>query len=309
MTARRGEHDRDTRRCLAAVVLALGSLTATACNSAHRPENIVVAETDATGRSARLLSAFYGLDDNLPFGAHLLCLGGGGRDGMPVILSHTVDNATLDAEDFRVMTRGGAAKTPLCATLFPATDAGEGRTVLLIGDLGSATEDPPLSVTVAGDLVSDGRSGGPVNFKGQTVAVTPLEAGPSLVLAEVVPSEIWTVSGRGSACPPESRQVVRVTWEGGVRRPDGENAGDRERELYRVTVRRADGSLEVIQPDVLAELGDNDNNHLLCMNTVDPVVAVAFPGGYLVDPNQDRNPDTRIELTDGNNQGNSPPDA
>ena len=48
MTARRGGHDRDTRRCLAAVVLALGSLTATACNSAHRPENIVVAETDAT---------------------------------------------------------------------------------------------------------------------------------------------------------------------------------------------------------------------------------------------------------------------
>ncbi len=74
MTARRGGHDRDTRRCLAAVVPALGSLTATACKSTHRPENIVVAETDATGRSARLLSAFYGLDDNLPFGAHLLCL-------------------------------------------------------------------------------------------------------------------------------------------------------------------------------------------------------------------------------------------
>ena len=43
--------------------------------------------------------------------------------------------------------------------------------------------------------------------------------------------------------------------------------------------------------------------------SLDPVVAVAFPAGYLVDPNQDRNPDTRIELTSGNNQGNRTPDA
>jgi len=295
MSRKREGHRRETLRCVAGAILALTAVAIHACSSAHRAENVVTSETDATGRPARLLSAFYGLDDKLPFRVHAVCLGGGGRDGMPVILSHTIDDATLDPEDFRIRTRAGATMTPMCATLTPATDPGEGRTVLLIGDLGSATEDPPLTVAVVGDLVSDGRSGGPVNFKGQTIEVTPLDAGPSLVLAEIVPREIWSVSGRGSACPIESAQVVRTTWNGGVRRPDGENAGDHERQLYQVTVRRPDGSVEEIQPDVLAELGDNDNNHLLCMNTLDPILAVAFPAGYLVDPNQDLNPDTRVE--------------
>jgi len=309
MSGKRQRLCRQTLRSIVGAILALTIPTTNACNSAHRAEPVVTAEKDAAGRSARLLSAFYGLDDNLPFRVHLVCLGGGGRDGMPVILSHTIDDATLEAEDFRVMTRSGATRTPMCATLLPAIDAGETRTVLLIGDLGSATEDPPLTVTVVGDLVSDGRSGGPVNFKGQTASVTPLHAGPSLVLAEIVPKGIWSVSGRGSACPSESRQVVRVTWDGGVRRPDGEEAGARERELYRVTVQRPNGSLEEIQPDVLAELGDNDNNHLLCLDTTDPVLAVAFPAGYLVDPNQDRNQDTRVELIRSSKQGGGPPHA
>ena len=95
---------------------------------------------DASGQPARLLSAFYGLDDGLPFFAHLLCLGAAGKDGMPVVLSHTVDAQTVAAEDFRVFTRSGAESTPLCVTLWPADDEGEGRTVLLIGEFGDADE-------------------------------------------------------------------------------------------------------------------------------------------------------------------------
>ena len=37
---------------------------------------------------------------------------------------------------------------------------------------------------------------------------TTQDAGPSLVWAEIVPRSIWLQSGRGSACPSESLQVV-----------------------------------------------------------------------------------------------------
>ncbi len=244
----------------------------------------------AEDRAARPLSAFFGLDNDLPLGANVLCLGAWGKDGMPVVLSHTVDAETLQPEDFRVVTRSGAERTPTCATLRPAGDAGELRTVLLIGELGDAADDPPVRVLVVDDLFSDGVRGGPVNFRGTRTPVTPLDAGPFLVVAEVVTGE-----GRPD-CPDGVQQVLRVTWAGGVRRPDGDAAGDAERALYRVTVQRADGSRDEIVPTALADLGDRDNNHLLCLDTPAPAVSVSFPAGHLVDPNQDLNPDTRVAV-------------
>ena len=44
----------------------------------------------AAEQSARPLSAFFELDNNLTFGANILCLGAWGEDGMPVVLSHTI---------------------------------------------------------------------------------------------------------------------------------------------------------------------------------------------------------------------------
>lgn len=251
----------------------------------------------ANGQPGRLLSAFYGLDNGLGVGINRICPGASGQDGMPVVLSHTIDPETLQREDFRVFTRSGAERTPFCVTLAPARDPGELRTVLLIGELGDAANDPPVRVQVVNDLLSDGKTGVSVNFRGAQTDVIPLDAGPTLVLAEAVPEDAWSVSGRGSPCPTGVQQVVRVTWAGGVRLPNGDEAGDAERELYRVTVKRPDGSPEEIVPAALAELGDNDNNHLLCLSTVDPAVSVAFPAGHLVDPNGDLNPDTQIVVT------------
>ncbi|MGA1496125.1 MAG: hypothetical protein ACO37D_12095, partial [Rhodothermales bacterium] len=59
-------------------------------------------ERDAIGKEAHIRSAFFGLDNALPFGANRICLGASGKDGMPVVLSHTIDPETLQPEDFRV---------------------------------------------------------------------------------------------------------------------------------------------------------------------------------------------------------------
>ena len=82
-----------------------------------------------------------------------------------------------------------------------------------------------------------------------------------------------------------------------MRLPNGDEPGDVERGLYRVTVKRGDGSSDEIVPAALADLEDRDNNHLLCLDTSDPAVSVSFPAGHLVDPNRDLNPDTHIAVS------------
>lgn len=261
------------------------------------------ANAGASGHSVTLLSAFFGLDNNLPFRANLLCIGASGKDGMPVVLSHTIDPETLEPEDFQVVTRSGTMRSPDCVTLRPAQDAGELRTVLLIGEFGNANDDPPVSVQVVGDLLSDGAGSGGVreNYRGLDMVVTPLAAGPSLVLAERVSVNELAKDTRGTSCPEGVQQVVRVTWAGGVRRPNRNEPGDAERKLYRVTVKRGDGSHHEVAPAALGDLDDGDNNHLLCLDTTDTAISVSFPAGYLVDPNQDLNPDTRVIVNQGAN--------
>ena len=281
--------------CAGGFFVALGLAAVNPALAADQaPTNKPVA-VDGSDQEARLVSAFFGLDNDLPFGANRLCFGASGKDGMPVVFSHTLDPDTLQAEDFEVVTQSGDVRTPKCVTLRPAQDQGELRTVLLIGEFGDAPDNPPVSVKVVGDLLSDGSPA--INFKGTQVDVTPLADGPSLVLAEPVPEKQWTQETNSTRCPQGVKQIIRVIWNGGVRRPDRGEAGEAERKLYRVEVQRADGSSGEVTPIALAELEDRDNNHFLCLDTDDTAVAVSFPGGRLIDPNGDLNPYTTVKIS------------
>lgn len=248
---------------------------------------------------AGLLSAFHGLDA-LPLISNAICRGSRGKTGMPVIFSSEIDLSTLHAGDFTVTKRSGETGTMHCVSVLPATDPGELRTVLLIGDLGPSDTDPPVRVEVTGHLFS---LDGTLDFKGVQVAVTPLADGPSLVLAQPVAD--WTKIGslgprrvRGSLCSEEGvQQAVRVTWAGGITLANGDDPGDAERQLYQITVEAADGTQRDIAPFALADLGDGDNNHMLCLDTQDRLVSVAFPAGVFTDPNDDLNPATSVDIT------------
>ncbi len=258
--------------------------------------------SSAGGQEAELLSAFHGLEA-LPRVANLICRGSRGKDGMPVIFSTQVDLETLQAGDFRVITKSGQIGTMHCASVLPATDPGELRTVLLIGDFGNVSEDPPVEVEIIGHLHS---IDGTLDFRGATVAVTPLEDGPSLIFAEVV--EDWTLVGnlgprrtRGSLCPSENIvQAIRVTWAGGVTLANGKEPGNVERDLYSIIVEVEDGSQRTVTPAALADLGDGDNNHMLCLDTKDRPISVSFPAGVLTDPNDDLNPETSVIVSISN---------
>ncbi len=262
----------------------------------------VTARVDAAGRSATLVSAFYGLDDGMPaLGRLVICEGVGGKDGAPIIFSHEVDIATLEPGDFRVTTVSGALGEITCLTLAPADDVGELRTALMIGQFGSAG-DPPATIEVVGNVLS---RDGSLTFKGASVPFTALEDGPSLVWAERVPENEWTLGapatrldwGGGDSCPTGTLQVVRATWDGGITRPDGSEVGALETRLYRVTVETTAGRRVEVSPFALADLGDGDNNHELCLDVTDPAVSVRFPGGHLTDPAGDLNDDTEIAVT------------
>ena len=254
---------------------------------------------EADGRSADLLSAFFGLDNTLPRRANRICRGAAGLDGMPVIFSTEIDHTTLQAGDFRVTTRSGAEGEVVCVSLLPATDAGELRTVLLMGEFGNADADPPARVEISGHVHS---IDGALDFRGASVAVTPLEPGPTLILAERFDPDIADAGlgirrTRGSDCSAEDTvQAVRVVWAGGVTLADGTEPGEAERHLYRVSVRAQDGTVRDVVPVALADLGDGDNNHLLCLDTTDEPISVAFPAGVLIDPNGDLNPATSVRL-------------
>ena len=254
----------------------------------------------ATTDTAKLISAFYGLDDAIPFlASYRICGSFGHQDGMPVIFSKEVDIATLQAGDFSVTLKDGSKVAPGCVTPAPAEDPGEFRTMLMIGDFGSMSNQP-LSVEITGNLMSLDQQ---TNFKGAQVDVTPLEAGPTLVLAEVVPQSEWALDkepsglpfGGGSGCPASTRQVIRVVWAGGVTKPGGDEVDHIEREAYQVTVRESDET-SMVTPFALGDLGDGDNNHELCLDTEAQVVQVDFPEGLMTDPREDLNPSTSITL-------------
>ncbi|MDX1995239.1 MAG: hypothetical protein SF029_22845 [bacterium] len=258
-------------------------------------------EDSAASGEPALLSAYFGLDNALPRGANRLCRGAANQDGMPVIFSHVIDPDTLDEEDFAVTTESGLVTTPVCVTLDPATDTGELRTVLLIGEFGEADDDPPAQVEVVGEILSSEDQ--PRSFLETSVEVTPLSAGPFLVIAEQVPQEQWNLGRRGrnqqgSGCPEEGTvQIVRATWAGGISNREGDEAGEPEREAYRVTLEDGDGEETEITPFALADLGDGDNNHLLCLDVEGTPLSVFFPEGYLLDPNEDTlNPDTTVAV-------------
>ena len=150
----------------------------------------------------------------------------------------------------------------------------ENRTVLLIGEFGNAETDPPIRVSIVGDLHSDSEDLKPLNFKGLYTDVIPLDSGPALILAERVPREVWSKERRGTMCPDSSIQVIRVTWTGGVRLPNGDELGETERALYRIEFEGENDQSLSLEPDYLADLEDRDNNHFLCLDSELPAISV-----------------------------------
>ena len=125
------------------------------CNKDEAPQeqtkNDCIGEYTTEEIQDTFVSAFFGLDNALP--SLLLCNQQVGLiDGMPVNFKFPLDVSSLSETDFEVLDSLGNKHTPICVSLAPANEKGENRTVLLLGEFGTAVTNPPVEVRVIGDL-------------------------------------------------------------------------------------------------------------------------------------------------------------
>jgi hypothetical protein len=206
---------------------------------------------------------------------------------MPITFSVQLDGDTVSPEAFAVETATGERVTPRCATLRPATERLERRTVLLAGPFGTP-EAPPRAVEVVGPLEAVGEG----SLRGlRTEQITPLEAGPSLLLAERFDPGTPGLTGE---CPRGTSQVVQLTFEGGVTGPDGAALGEPQRTAVVITLENG----TTVNPAALAD-DDPDNFVLACLDTTSPATSVTVRAGHFHDPGDDANPDTQAAVVAG----------
>ena len=246
-------------------------------------------------REAKILTAFFGLDNGLTQQARVLYRNAPGKDGMPIVFSLEVNPATLDASDFEVITQNGIKFEVEAVTLLPAEEEFELRTALLIGEYGNHPDNPPVTVNITGDIIS--RTG--VNFKGESQQVIPLEEGPILSYAEyftLTDDYPYVKSGFGCDCPLEATSVVvKAVWSGGVRAVNGEELGDNELDDFAVTMVQGADTL-IVNPFQLADLNDNDNNIDVCLQESGTPILLEVNENVAIDPNDDKNPKTKIQV-------------
>jgi len=247
-----------------------------------------VRESEIEEREARILSVYHGLDP-IPSRATALCgmQPVGGQDGMPVTFSVQINSETVSPTAFVVETSSGEFVTPVCATLRPAVESLEQRTVLLIGAF-SVGDSLPLRIEIVEALEDiEGNS-----FLGlRAEKVTALTDGPSLVFAErFAPS----TSGLEGECPEQTAQAVLLTWEGGVTGPQGADLAEAQRTAMSILLENGERVLPLWLGD-----DDPDNHVIACLAESSAAVSVSVLAGFFYDPGDDPNPATGIEVIPG----------
>lgn len=247
-------------------------------------------------RPAKILSAFFGLDNAMPQKSIGIWSKAPGKDGMPLVFSEEIDPATLNTNVFKITTQKGEKLGVAFATFKPAIEAFELRTILLIGEFGNAPDNEPAEVEIMGDLKTrDGQ-----NLKGQKIKVTPLEDGPFISYAEYFSFDNdypYVEKGRGCDCPrTQTETVVRTVWAGGVRAIDGKELGDNELLSFTITLLQNNDTVTV-HPFHIADIEDNDNNIDLCIKENGTPIMVEAKANIAIDPRNDKNSYTKASIT------------
>ena len=208
-------------------------------------------------------------------------------DGMPVNFKFPLDVSSLSETDFEVLDSLGNIHTPICVSLAPANENGENRTVLLLGEFGTAVTNPPVEVRVVGDLFTTDTFSGEsvcseiINLNGiSTTNVIPLADGPSLFFSQ-------RIDGNLNECN-SGTQTIQVAWNGGV---TPYISDDTESDLFQYYVGYSDCSGVLIPhvPISIEDINDNDNFHQLCFSTSDEIVKISMMVNTVEDPNHDPN--------------------
>jgi hypothetical protein len=191
-----------------------------------------------------------------------------GDDGLVLVFSAEIDPMGLRADRFSVVLADGRHMMPDRATLAPANESDENRTLLLVGGFGHPGKNPASHVMVIGLLhTEDGRV-----LQGLASDISPPSTPDAIVHAERVRPGERTCKG--------ARQAVRTYWTDVLR-------GVRSDDLARVHVALEGGGKARPtrfgdHPVDLAE-GGSDNVLDLCLDEDEPARAVHVDAGTFTD--------------------------
>ncbi len=222
------------------------------------------------------------------------------QSGMPIVLTHEVDRDTLEESDILIVLNDGTELHPLCADPHPAEEENEDRSILLVGNLGDAS-NPPVEVRIVDELLAEPYTpGGSRDLLGlRFEEITPLDVGPSLIWAERLP-QTEAETGGDADCP-ENRtvQIVQTTWAGGVTGPLGQELADEQRNRMHVLLEGESENSSWVIPFALGDLQDGDNNVDLCLDLSGVPLQVRVESNTVTDPINDYNPETSVVVYDG----------
>jgi hypothetical protein len=222
---------------------------------------VAAPHADSVARLPRpsLLSAHFGLREDQTLD---------GDDGLLLVFSVEIDPTGLSADRFSVVLADGRHVTPDRATLAPANESDENRTVLLVGSFGHPEKNPAKHVMIIRLLhAEDGRV-----LQGLASDISPLSAPGAIVRAEHVRTGKRTCEG--------AQQAVRTYWTDLLRGVEDEDLGHVHVVLEggtKATPTRFDD-----HPVDLAE-GGADNVLDLCLDMSAPARAVHVDAGTFTD--------------------------
>ncbi|MGL5809317.1 MAG: hypothetical protein ACRCYQ_05170 [Nocardioides sp.] len=263
------------RFCAAALLAAVAGLSSAVTAASHGDV------ADTTDAAPTLLSAYLGAVNvpQIPF-----CPGGpvGRVDGLPLVVSEQIDNASLAAGSFAVTNSQGVTTRPSCVTLAPADEENEDNTILLVGDFVPHPHVPVVSVTVTGPVLTEGGSGTTADrsLQGQTITpVTGIDQSVALAQASVAAPEAAEI-GAPDGCPGSTSQVLRATWTGGIR-----SATPPADVLSAISVIDRAGAPIPVEGVSATEEQDNDNVLDICLASNEVPVHLTIAQNTYVAPN------------------------
>lgn len=236
--------------------------------------------TDAPERPVSILSAHLAVKDAPPLD---------GKDGLPVVFSAHVDPASLQPDAFVVAFADGNRVIPDEATLAPANEADENRTVLLVGEFANDHDEQaePTDVVVLGNLFTEDGDA----LEGLSADVLPFDTPGFVVLAEHL---LPQTNGLEAICPDAS-QVVRTYFIDGLRQVQAEDAA-------KIEIVLDDGN--VVSPvgfddHDLDDQTREDNVLDLCVAESSRARRVKMPAGLFTDPSGHETAAIDVVVVDG----------
>ena len=120
--------------------------------------------------------------------------------------------------------------------------------------------------------------------------------GSEMCIRDSVYAETVDITPTADDFVPGSEMVLRAIWAGGIVATDRNEVTQDEWSEYVLSGFDDQGNTVELSPFAIGDLNDADNNHLLYFDQSIIPQTLFLPGGLVIDPNDDANPNTTVTI-------------